>query len=430
MAKKKTNTHAQQQKQQAVQHRKEFMQKLRACCTLIGEPSWFDMIPEHVREIIYNNRGTSCKIRVAEGSKITKRFVKILYTHINEQLKSKTMEVIPGSNKKVCLFDYYQVVCTLECILLSERLVFKEKEKFNELRDAAIENMNEYHQQIANIIYCACYAFCDLSKRSLYTFTYEQPDKSFHRDGDARRHQIVTLGVLPLDVRHVKIDGEERSVCLVGEVRHFDNTSSIEPAEAPLRRLRIPGAKPGEKAPVYIQQHAIDRITKRAYCNYPGTVGSLVFKSFDHKRRIIPSGKNQYLIECYFDDVKVGYFSAVYVAGILVIRTFLLITHSGTPEGRKLEQLTGLQKSDKAYLAIDDLRSLASSDIIYDDDIQKIFIEAGCESIIDLCHRVQWGFEYDWLWDGRQQSKDLSKMIREYIQLGANDEEYFENSDD
>jgi hypothetical protein len=430
MAKKKANIHAQQQKLQAVQHRKAFMQKLRTYCTMMGDASWFDLLPDYVLDTIYLNRGTSFKIRVEEGAKITKRFIKILYTHIDERLKSETIELLPDTNKKVNLFDYYQVVHPLESVLAQEYITFKGKEMFRDFYISENDQFNKYHRGIAYIIHSACYAFCDMGKRFLYTFTYNIKENFSSRDHDARKHQLVTIGTIPLDVRYVSIDGDRRPVYLVGEVLHSKNVSTIRPAEVSLRRLRIPDAKPGEKAPVYIQQHAIDRIMTRAYCSFPGTVGSLVEKAFLNKRKIIPSGKNRYLIECFFDDIKIGYFSALYIDGILVIRTFLLPTHNGTPEGKKLEQLTGLQKKDKAYLALDDLRSLANSDIIYDDDVRKIFMEAGCESMLELCERVQWGFEYDWLWERTTQSHKLSQLIREYIQLGANDEEYFVNSDD
>ncbi|MDR1171692.1 MAG: hypothetical protein LBL24_04480 [Bacteroidales bacterium] len=431
MSKKKINR-AQQQKLLSAQHKKAFMQKLRKYCAMMGDDSLFNLLPEDIRNVIYGNRGTSFKIRVAEGAKITKRFVKILYAHINEQLKSTTMVFLPDSNQEVSLFDYFLVVWPLEAMLLSEseRAYFSGCERFDELRDAAIDNYEEYLQGAVNIIHRACYAFCDLSKHYLYTFTYNVKENLSDRNSDCRKHQMVTIGVLPLDVRHVKINGERRTVCQVGEIKHKDNTSSLLPAEAPLQRLGIPGAAPDEKVPVYIQQHAVDRIMTRAYCPFPGTVESLVYKAFSHHRKIIPAGKDRYLIECFYSDVKIGYFLAVYTDGILVIRTFLLITHSNTPEGRKLERLTGLQKSDKTYLAIDDLRSLANSDIIDDPAVEKIFIEAGCESIIELCRRVRLGYEYGWLWDKTTQSRELSKLILEYIRLGADDEEYFVNDDD
>jgi hypothetical protein len=51
---------------------------------------------------------------------------------------------------------------------------------------------------------------------------------------------------------------------------------------------------------------------------------------------------------CVF-DVKIGYFVVEPVNDMLVIKTFLFITHNCTPEGDKLKELTGLGKSDISY---------------------------------------------------------------------------------
>jgi hypothetical protein len=115
-----------------------------------------------------------------------------------------------------------------------------------------------------------------------------------------------------------------------------------------------------------------------------------------------------------------------FVDGIFVVLTFLLITHSNTPEGRKLTELTGLQRQDISFLAIDDLKTLINSDIRYDERIAQIFLEAGCESILDMNFQVSIG-DFEWLWDDAKQNSELSKLIAEYIQLGDSDEEYYES---
>ncbi|MDR1274025.1 MAG: hypothetical protein LBK12_05695 [Odoribacteraceae bacterium] len=432
MAKKKVINHAQQQKLLAAQHKKAFMQKLREYCTMAGGDACFDLIPDRTRELVYAHRGASCKFRVAEGTRVTRRFVKILYTYVNGLLKREMMELLPGSGKMISLFDYYQIACPLGVALQSGKVFFAGQERFAALRDSTEERFSEYARQVTRLLHSACYAFCDLGKHFIYTFTYEIAGNRYsERDHDYRHHQIVTIGTLPLDTRHVTIEGERRLVSLVGELVYLNhNVPSVLPLEVPFERLRIPGAAPGEKATLYIQQHAIDRIMTRAYYgHFPGTVPMLISRSLAEEREIIPSGKDRYLIACHHDDLKIGYFLASHVDDLLIIRTFLLITHNGTPEGRRLEQLTGLQKRDKTFLALDDLRSLAHSDIIDDEDVRRIFIEAGCKSLLELCRRVRAGNDFDWLWDDRGQSKELSKMILEYIRLGNTDEEYFVNDD-
>ncbi|MDR2138084.1 MAG: hypothetical protein LBP50_00805 [Tannerella sp.] len=431
MAKKKVNIHA-QHKLQAAQRKNVYMQKLRYYCTVIGDASWQHILPKPVMEIIYGLRGGPFKIRVAKGEKITKRFVKMLYTYINDEMKSNTLNLFSEGDKKVSLSDYYQYIYPIETICFTKDLLFKGKEKFDAFHACSDRRYEEYLYYTTQIISCICSALNDLNKRCLYTFVY---DKVIHTErlpenSESLKYQLVTIATRPLEVRQVKIGEEKRLVCQVGEIVHDFDQSTFIPAEAPLRYLKIPGAKAGEKAPVYIQQHAIDRIMQRAYCSYPSVVLLIISRTFMDKRRIISTGKNQYLIECFYEDLKIGYFAATYVDGILVIRTFLIITHSGTPEGKKLEALTGLQKKDKTYLAIDDLRTLANSDIIDDEEIRELFIKAGCESILELCRRVKNGWEYLLSLDKTTQNGELSKLLHEYIQLGAKDEEYFVNDDE
>ena len=72
------------------------------------------------------------------------------------------------------------------------------------------------------------------------------------------------------------------------------------------------------------------------------------------------------------------------IEGKIVIRTFLFITNNGTPEGLKLQNITGLQKLDKKYLAIDKLSTFMTSDIGNNEKVRKIFTSAGCECLLEL----------------------------------------------
>ena len=81
---------------------------------------------------------------------------------------------------------------------------------------------------------------------------------------------------------------------------------------------------------------------------------------------------------------KIGYFVANIVDGCVFIRTFLFITNTGTPEGKRLEKLTGLKKLDKKYLAIDRMSTFMNSDLAENPEIQKLLANSNCQSVIDL----------------------------------------------
>jgi hypothetical protein len=428
--KKKVNLYA-RQKLQIAQHKKLFMEGLRKICMLIGDDEpLFDLLPPYIRDSIYEIRNATVKIKVNKGAKITKRFVKILYGHVEKEMKKKMIELmIDDTVKQVNLAEYNQLVCPLE-IVLAYSPEFTGKEKFDAFCSHWEEREDKFYRELACIIHNACYTYCDLSKRALYTFTFGEERKQVLYDrkyyNGMCRH-IVTLDLYPLDVRYVAIDGNRRPVVQLGEVIHKHNISGLRPTTVPLKRLR-PKEDPlgNTEIPVYVQQHAVERTMQRACCVFPGNVISLIDRAFLDERKIIRES-NRYLVECYDGDIKIGYFVGRLIDGIFVILTFLFITHSGTPEGRKLAELTGLQRDDISFLAIDDLKTLINSDILDDFRIKRIFIEAGCESILDMNFQLNIFGDYYWLRDETKQNSELSKLIAEYIQLGSADEEYFED---
>jgi hypothetical protein len=427
--KKKTNTQA-QQKVQAAQHKKQYMERLRKLCTIIGNgESLFDLLPPYILRAIYDNRGVAPKIKVAKDAKITKRFVKIMYCHLENDLKNVQIDLlIPEIEYKVSLVDYYQVVLSLEGILSSPVCIFNKREKFDAFLSKSNERFDSYEERFTFLISYACLSYSDLSKRIMYTFTYDAYRPAIGADKYAGLfYQVITIGVCPLVLRYVAVHGESRPVVQVGEVIYTDeDVPTLRPITISLRRLHIKDPSGTKKIPVYVQQHAIDRILQRTCSSVPGGAVSLVSGAFVNKNKIVCEGE-KYLVECGWGDVKIGYLVCMYIDNIFVVLTFLLITHSSTPEGRKLAKITGLKRDDLTFLAIDDLKTLVNSDITNDPRIIKIFVDAGCESILQINYDLHVNGYYEWLWDESKQDTELSKLIAEYIQLGDSDEEYFEN---
>ncbi|MDR0700357.1 MAG: hypothetical protein LBG28_14255 [Tannerella sp.] len=227
------------------------------------------------------------------------------------------------------------------------------------------------------IIHNACFAYDDLSKWALYTFKLDARHVIHVVDRktyDGIWQQTITLVLHPLDVRYVTIRDDARPMIQMGNIVHSVSDASLRPTTVSLKRLHVNEPSGGDREiPVHIQQHAINRTMQRACCVFPGSVLSLIDNAFEENRKIICESGNRYLIECYSYDIKLGYFVGMYVDGIFVIFTFLLITHNGTPEGRKLAELTGLQRQDMTFLAIDDLKTLINSDIRHDERITQIF---------------------------------------------------------
>jgi hypothetical protein len=134
---------------------------------------------------------------------------------------------------------------------------------------------------------------------------------------------------------------------------------------------------------IYIQAHALLRLSERVDCLMTNILHINLYLSFREPKICFDSHHNL-LIEYRIYGTKTGYFRIDIVDNIVVVRTFLFLTQSGTPEGELLGKNTGLKMLDKKYLVIDKLSTFISSDICTNQQLKKIFCDSGCQSLFDL----------------------------------------------
>jgi hypothetical protein len=135
---------------------------------------------------------------------------------------------------------------------------------------------------------------------------------------------------------------------------------------------------------VYIQSHALNRLTERLdilnelSLNHQLITCTHNIKAFEFYRG--------YLLLPFFTylDVKVGYLAANVVGDKLVFRTFLFVTHNCTPEGDKLKEISGLQKSDIKYWQFDRLSTFASANVDDNPALHNLLKEAGIDDLLKL----------------------------------------------
>lgn len=188
------------------------------------------------------------------------------------------------------------------------------------------------------------------------------------------RHQMLRImpilqyNAVTIPTKKVTIHGKTRTSTRLGISR---DTRQLEWVSIPAKSLNITGDK---CFPVYIQTHALIRIEKRLspltfYDCYTSTCYSI-----PTNHPIIRISSSNYLIPLLYQNTyKLGYYVATLCDDIVLLRTFLFITSSITPEGRKFDRLTGLSKLDKNYLAIDKLSSTIKIKIEDDPELMEIF---------------------------------------------------------
>jgi hypothetical protein len=134
---------------------------------------------------------------------------------------------------------------------------------------------------------------------------------------------------------------------------------------------------------VYIQSHALRRLSERLdlldheainYALWDNTKDVQYFKDY----------RGFLLLPFKILDVKVGYLAAKVFHNKLLFRTFLFIVHNGTPEGDRLQKISGLGKEDISYWHIDRLSTFVNMDKEKQPALCQLFREAGLEDMMKL----------------------------------------------
>lgn len=134
---------------------------------------------------------------------------------------------------------------------------------------------------------------------------------------------------------------------------------------------------------LYISTHTLDRLRERLNIT-PGIMHQILLLTFLETKINHRWIGNKSHVEFTLAGEKVGYLVVELHGSILMIHTFLFLTNNGTQEGEKLGRLLSVVKEDKKYLEIDTLPAFNAYHIDKNEKLSKLFIEAGCGSLLKL----------------------------------------------
>ena len=181
----------------------------------------------------------------------------------------------------------------------------------------------------------------------------------------------------------LEVDGVRRKAYRCGDFYELD-TGRVVWVEWDAEALGLGAAG---RLPVYIQSHAIHQIHRRLGIKPRHLVDHSLRQSL-HEAVPRPAPGGGYWIEYRFCDLKLGYLIAEVIGGVVLVRTFLLITMQGTPEGSKFARRLRLRRPDIEYLGLDRLGNLVTTDLTLDADTADLLRDCGCGGVIDLAQRV------------------------------------------
>ncbi len=176
-------------------------------------------------------------------------------------------------------------------------------------------------------------------------------------------------------------EGKERPAWRCGGPAYVDTEIEWVTWTAEVR-----GAPPGSPpADVFLQSHALRNLRDRIPA--PNFVSGLLhfwaYQSFKDPK-LIPMGREEWLVEFQVAGIRLGYFTAVKIDGRILATTFLFLTMRGTPEGKRIREILGLRAEQIEWLKMDKLPYFTQSDAAQDAELRAALTACGCGHLFDL----------------------------------------------
>ena len=366
------------QKIRQLQHKNEFAKRLKGFVIAYVGKEAAALLTNHRIDEIYRKRTHTLKLNVAEGSVIDPQFKKHIESFVLNRIKEEKITAPNGS--EISFSDYLTVGLSLCFYIDCENK--SNPNGNNPFNDAFAgykdlfysgEDANHRLYRIADLV---CFIDGDLGS---HHYWIEPTIQFFLKDDDTIMIFIEMHRVVP-EKTIFTIGNQTRPAFKLGWAQsHFGvKYPRLRPSELGIKEnfLDIP-------LDIYIQSHALQRLSERLDCMSKVLVHFFVIASVCTPL-IAYDTLGRLLIEYRIAEYKAGYLRADIVNGCILIRTFLFLTNNGTPEGQKLEEMTGLGKLDKKYLAIDKLSAFMSSDIRSNESVMQLLHKSGCECLLDL----------------------------------------------
>ena len=402
MAKKKNkmNEQARIQMEQA-RYRKMYYEKLQYLCDTYGGKGTYALIPPKYLEGLFLYRIQPIKVLPDSNGKLntkTHKYIHKLLYHVMHCMSIKIDGQLPdielddffvyGQSMRALSYiirDHPEVLWAVE---FSKRLeLFLHEDVFRRAIDEIFDLMSNVGTMLSNIQNDIVWLEIEFGENAAGNmqniarlYIHKPTIKYFVFPEGSRPAFRVTWSLQSVGIKEYSIKSSE-----------WDSSSIF--SDLPLE--------------VYIQSHALQRLWERidVYTFYLVQLSMLISIL---NPVIVRTGKNTGLIEYKINGHKYGYLVCEYINGDILIKTFLFLTNNGTPEGQKLNELSGLNKDDKKYLAIDRISSFIASDIEKNESLKKLFIESGCESLLHAAEHLN--FEKE-----RLRAYDSTALIAEYI---------------
>lgn len=406
--KKEGNHH---EKYDRAEQKSHFFEKIKWICSASGRPDAYQMIPRGELETLYRLRSLPFRIMAAPGQQVQEDVLKRMRSVLSYSLKNRNVPLLKNG-PEVTLVEYHSVVEMFRLYLSRiEDSAFRTAAELKNAMSpfAQFEEGNKIgSDQILVALNVAASVVSDLNSR-LYWVERKEKLRSF--DPFGYESLLLVHSGVP-EKKYFSMDGISRpsvKVCWPFQSKDGIYETHVNPDALGIQSRCSSGA-----LDVYIQAHALRRLSERLDSIGPASLQMELYFSLEYAHGF-RQDNGSFLIEYMYHRIKVGYLVADLQDNALVIRTFLFITNSGTPEGKKLHEISGIRRLDKEFLAIDKLSTFIASDIRSNKELESLFLEAGCGCLLELHDREKDDYEDEGM------TSSLT-MLMKYFGLGEKED--------
>lgn len=376
MAKKK-NKHKIQEDPRKLQarHKRDYLSRLKMVCDKLVGPGWFELIPAVDMDIIYEKRYPSLTIKMAPGTVIDQVRWQAYRQTLSALLDAPAFDVSEHNIPLKTILSEGLALIHFVSMMAENR--FPRSEELRAIFKPFLITTDGYYGYIADQV--AFLLFLMDVRNGNFRDGFLHADRTQTNIGIVRATaNTIFIHLFKPITGSIVINDRKREIIAVNRFvpRGISLQVKFQPSAIGLQ------AVVDDPLPVYIQRHALTRLDERLGLQANNVHSHLFFSLYEQPVNYVP-GNGCTLIEFNMYEYKVGYLLTTLHEDKLIIRSFLFLTNDGTPEGRKLRQLTGLIKHDKKYLGIDKLSTFTAYKIHEDEELSTLFHEAGCGSLLD-----------------------------------------------
>lgn len=366
--------------------KKEFQAALLRVLDVLELTDLYHQLPLIVQNRFLYLRTRSVRLVLGEGVRPSRRILEQMRSALSMLLKKDKVPPLHGY-REVILEDLFTAGMTLFFYGASKpglkcsqkEMAFREKlnpfvEKFIQIDSPAVLVMGDALSSIAITFSRVNQSMYDF-KLDLYT---EGVGLSMKRSCSAVLCQIKAV------TKNFIILGKSRPAYKVGGITQ---RIGFQWASITYDKLGIDSPFGVLSIDVYIQSHALIRMRERLDSIYHAQLDFILNYSLICLKKAVTYKSNK-LIPAYLREKKIGYFLVEIVDGIALIKTFLFVTNTGTPEGDKLDEELNAGRIEKEFLKLDRLSTYVNSDLPEDPRIRATFEKVGLGYLCNLDRKI------------------------------------------